>query len=119
MTPTIVVDPEDRLRLVVGTPGGATIITTVFQAVSNVVDHGMDVGRAVRAPRVHHQHLPDRIETEPGALPSRVVEELARIGHRVVERTEPIGDVQAIAIAPDGTLRGEADPRRGGSAAGF
>jgi gamma-glutamyltranspeptidase/glutathione hydrolase len=119
MTPTIVADPDDRLRLVVGTPGGATIITTVFQVVSNMVDYGMDLRQAVRASRVHHQHLPDRIETEPGALPSHVGEELARIGHEVVERGEPIGDVQAIAVERDGTLRGEADPRRGGRAAGF
>jgi len=119
MTPSIVLDSRDRLRLVLGTPGGATIITTVFQVVSNMVDHRMDAARAIRAPRIHHQHLPDRIETEPGALPSGVKGELARMGHRWVERDEPIGDVQAVAVALDGTLQGVADPRRGGSASGF
>ena len=118
MTPTIVLDPEERLLLVVGSPGGATIITTVFQVVSNIVDHGMDLSRAVRAPRVHHQHLPDRIECEPGGLTAHVSSRLRAIGHRVEERVEPIGDVQAVLVAPDGSLLGESDPRRGGAALG-
>ncbi len=73
MTPTIVLDETGALLLVVGAPGGATIITTVFQVISNVLDHGLGLADAVAAPRVHHQHLPDRIEVEPDGLPETVV----------------------------------------------
>ena len=70
MTPTIVTDSEGALRMVTGTPGGGTIITTVFQTISNVLDYGMNVVEAVNAPRVHHQHLPDQIYFEPSGLDS-------------------------------------------------
>ena len=116
MTPTIVIDPHGALRLVLGAPGGATIITTVFQVISNVVDYGMGLADAVAAPRVHHQHLPDRIDVESGGLPATVVEELEALGHEVHVRAEPWGDAQAVAVLEDGTLEGAADPRRGGVA---
>ena len=119
MAPTIVLDPEDRLAMVLGTPGGSTIITTVFQVISNVLDHGMDIAQAVLAPRVHHQHLPDHIHCELGALPPDVVAGLQALGHKVVEREELSGDVEAIQVLPDGSLAGLADPRRGGTALGF
>ena len=116
MTPTIVLDASARLRLVLGAPGGATIITTVFQVISNVLDHGMSLADAVAAPRVHHQHLPDRIDVEPGGLPEAIARELERRGHTVHERDERWGDVQAVAVREDGRLEGVADPRRGGVA---
>jgi gamma-glutamyltranspeptidase/glutathione hydrolase len=119
MTPTIVLDPEGDLFLVAGTPGGPTIITTVYQILSNVIDHGMPLGRAVVAPRVHHQHLPDRIEYEPGGLPLDVVEELRALGHTVREDGGLSGDVQAIQVHPDSVLEGFSDPRRGGRALGY
>jgi gamma-glutamyltranspeptidase/glutathione hydrolase len=119
MTPTVVLDPRGELFLVTGTPGGPTIITTVLQVLSNVVDHGMTVGRAVVAPRVHHQHLPDRIEFEPGGLPPDVVAELRALGHTVREDRGYSGDVQAIRVRPDGALEGFSDPRRGGRAIGY
>ncbi len=129
MTPTIVLDPEGRLALVLGSPGGPTIITTVFQVLSNVIDYGMPLGAAVNAPRVHHQHLPDEIVFEYGGLDSSTVAALEARGHRMAERTPGLpdaylsgglsGDVQAIRVLPDGTLRGYSDPRRGGVAAGF
>ncbi|HEX9709458.1 MAG TPA: gamma-glutamyltransferase, partial [Candidatus Thermoplasmatota archaeon] len=119
MTPTVVLDPEGRLFMVTGTPGGSTIITTVFQVVSNVLDHGMNVAQAVLAPRVHHQHLPDQVAYEPDGLPAEVVEALRRMGHALVERSELSGDVQAIVVLPDGTLQGQSDPRRGGAALGY
>ena len=68
MTPTIVETPEGRLFMVIGTPGGSTIITTVFQVILNVIDHGMDVQEAVSVPRVHHQWLPDVLRAERFAL---------------------------------------------------
>jgi gamma-glutamyltranspeptidase/glutathione hydrolase len=119
MTPSIVVAPDGKLRLVVGTPGGPTIITTVFQVISNVLDYGMDLAAAVNAPRVHHQHLPDQIWYEKGGLEAATLEKLAAMGHRTVERTEMSGDVQAIMVAEDGALVAWADPRRGGRAVGY
>lgn len=118
MTPTIVLDPAGELLLVVGTPGGATITTTVFQVVSNVIDHGMGLAEAVAAPRVHHQHLPDRISYEPEGLEPAVIDGLEAIGHHLERREEWSGDVQAVSVTPGGGLLGVSDPRRGGSAAG-
>ena len=119
MTPTIMLDEAERVSVVIGTPGGSAIITTVFQVLSNLVDHGMDLAQAVLAPRVHHQHLPDQTWYEPGGLPVAVLEALAALGHRVVEREDFVGDVQAIRVLPDGTLQGFSDPRRGGVALGY
>ena len=61
MAPTIILDPRGRLRAVTGTPGGSTIITSIAQMVSNIVDFDMDVATAELAPRLHHQHLPDTL----------------------------------------------------------
>jgi len=125
MTPTIVVNPEGELLLVVGSPGGATIITNVFQQVSNVVDFGMGVQQAVNAPRLHHQHLPDRIQYEMGSLSPEIIAALEALGHTVEERYREgdvyphIGDVQAVMRLPDGILAGASDPRRGGAAVGY
>lgn len=117
MTPSMVLE-GGRLALVLGTPGGSTIMTTVFQVLSNLLDHGMTLDAAVAAPRVHHQHRPDRIFTDPGGLGDDVADRLRAMGHDVGPWEEPIGDVQAVAILPDGTLRGCSDPRRGGTALG-
>ena len=68
MTPSIVLDPAGELDMVVGTPGGPTIITTVYHVMSNVIDQGMTLEEAVGAPRVHHQALPDRLFFEPSGL---------------------------------------------------
>jgi gamma-glutamyltranspeptidase / glutathione hydrolase len=116
MTPTVVVDPDGRLRLVVGTPGGATIITTVAQVISNVVDFGMDVAAATLAPRAHHQHLPDILRYERDGMLPEVERELRARGHVVEERPGYSGDVQAIAVHADGSASGLSDPRRGGAA---
>jgi gamma-glutamyltranspeptidase/glutathione hydrolase len=119
MSPSIVSSPAGSLAMVVGTPGGSSIITTVCQVISNVLDHRMTLTEAVHAPRVHHQHLPDQIFYEPDGLPGNVRDGLEVMGHKVVERDELSGDVQAILIHPDGTLEGRSDPRRGGAAAGY
>lgn len=119
MTPAIVLDPDGELFMVTGTPGGSTIITTVFQTISNVVDHGMNVSHAVLAPRVHHQHLPDQIFVEPGGFSDATLEALRARGHTVEVRGGVSGDVQAIRILEDGTLEGQSDPRRGGRAIGW
>ena len=119
MTPTVVLRPDGELFFVTGSPGGATIITTVFQTIVNVVDYGMNVAQAVNAPRVHHQHLPDQIRYEQGGLSPEVVSDLEARGHTLLERGGISGDVQAIMVMPDGTLEAAADPRRGGAAAGW
>lgn len=115
MTPTLVTEGRD-LRLVVGSPGGATIITTVFQVISNMLDFGWSLADAVSAPRVHHQHRPDRLDVEPGGLPDEVIHGLRARGHRVEVRPEEWGDVEAIARSSDGEIEAVADPRRGGVA---
>jgi len=119
MTPSIVLDPTGDLFMVTGTPGGSTIITTTFQTISNVIDHGMNVSQAVLAPRVHHQHLPDQIFVEPGGFSDATLDALRALGHTVEVRSGISGDVQAIRIMPDGLLEAQSDPRRGGQAIGY
>lgn len=102
MTPTIVEDPQGRLFMVIGTPGGSTIITTVFQVIMNVVDHGMDIQAAVSAPRVHHQWLPDVLEYEPLGLPKDVVRNLQQRGWRVIEEDGTWGRADGITVHYEG-----------------
>lgn len=118
MSPTIVVDSLDRLLMVLGTPGGPTIITTVSQVVSNVIDHGLSLERAVAAPRVHHQALPDRIQYDPAGLLPIVADQLRSMGHDLEERPGYRGEVTAIMRGPRGWI-GVADPRAGGRAIGY
>jgi gamma-glutamyltranspeptidase/glutathione hydrolase len=118
MTPSMVQDQDGRLELILGTPGGATIITTVYQVIAAVLDHGLTLADAVAAPRVHHQALPDVIRYERGGLAAAVADTLRAMGHAVQERTGYTGDVAAIARGPAGWI-GVADPRRGGEAAGW
>jgi gamma-glutamyltranspeptidase/glutathione hydrolase len=118
MTPTIVLDPEDRLFLVTGSPGGSKIITTVFQTISNAIDYSFNLTELIRAPRVHHQHLPDQIVFEYGGLTYDTFVGLQKMGHRLAA-TDAIGEVQAIMRLPDGRLVGAADPRGNGVARGL
>ena len=116
MTPAIVLDSTGRVKFVTGSPGGPTIITTVAQVISNVIDFGMDIGAATAAPRLHHQHLPDLLQYEHNGLRPDVVSGLQGLGHAVNARPGYQGDTQSIFLLPDGTLIGSADPRRGGAA---
>jgi gamma-glutamyltranspeptidase/glutathione hydrolase len=118
MTPTIVLAPDGSTLMVTGSPGGPTIITTVFQTISNVLDYGMSVADAVSAPRLHHQHLPDRLYYEANGLDPATVRALESLGHTLVERSGESGDAQVILVAGD-TLTAWSDPRRGGRAVGF
>ncbi|HLL85247.1 MAG TPA: gamma-glutamyltransferase, partial [Longimicrobium sp.] len=117
MTPTIVLDPSGRVKLVTGTPGGSTIITSIVQQVSNVVDFGMDVATATSAPRLHHQHLPDSLRFERRGLDAATVSRLRAMGHVMAERQGFQGDVQSIVVT-SGAMTAVADPRRGGAAVG-
>jgi gamma-glutamyltranspeptidase/glutathione hydrolase len=118
MSPTIVSDSAGRVRMVTGTPGGATIITTVAQAVSNLVDWRMAPRDVAGAPRVHHQHLPDTLRYERGGLDPAAAGALRAMGHAVAERDGFQGDLQTIVVLPGGVFVGVSDPRRGGAAVG-
>ncbi|MEM6643143.1 MAG: gamma-glutamyltransferase [Bacteroidota bacterium] len=111
MTPTIVAK-DGRLKMVVGTPGGSTIITSVFQTILNVIDHGMGMQDAVNATRVHSQWLPDRILVEKRWLPAGTLEELKTLGH-TIEFRNSMGRMDCILVRPDGRLEGGSDHMRG------
>jgi gamma-glutamyltranspeptidase / glutathione hydrolase len=98
MTPTIVEDPDGRLLMVIGTPGGATIITTVFQTILNVIDHGMNIQEAVAVPRIHHQWLPDILQFERRGLALDVVDNLRARGWDVQERRGTSGRADGIVV---------------------
>jgi gamma-glutamyltranspeptidase / glutathione hydrolase len=117
MTPTIVLDRNGRVLLVTGARGGPRIITAVFQVISNVIDHGMDVATAVHAPRIHHQHLPDVLYYESGGLSALRSEQLREMGHTVEPRAT-VGTAPTI-LRRGGIWTAAPDPRTGGSAGGF
>ncbi|HSJ10247.1 MAG TPA: gamma-glutamyltransferase [Longimicrobiales bacterium] len=117
MTPTIVLDPDGDVLLVTGARGGPRIITAVFQVITNVIDHGMDVAAAVHAPRIHHQHLPDVLGFERDGLGEDVVAQLRAMGHEV-EARGGVGTAPTI-LRRGGVWTAVPDPRTGGSARGY
>lgn len=117
MTPTIL-EKDGELLMVVGTPGGSTIITSVFQTILNVLAHGMTMSEAVAAKRIHHQWWPDVIQMEPDALREDIRQRLDSMGHQLQQRGN-IGRVDAILVRPDGSYEGAGDPRGDDWAAGF
>jgi len=117
MTPSIL-EKDGKLFMVVGTPGGSTIITSVFQAILNVVDFGMTMQEAVAAPRFHHQWLPDQIDYEPNAISENVRESLKQKGYTLKER-KPYGRVEGILVNTNGTYQAGADPRGDDKAVGY
>src|SRR5256886_13857247 len=86
MTPSIVLGRDGRLLMVLGTPGGPTIINSVYQVIVNVVDHGMSLAEAVAAPRVHQQALPDVVFYERGGLAQTTLDGLRAMGYQLRER---------------------------------
>jgi gamma-glutamyltranspeptidase/glutathione hydrolase len=118
MTPTIVLNPEGRLELVVGAPGGSTIITAVFHVISNVIDHRMSLAAAVYAPRIHHQGLPDSLAWEPNGIAPAQRQKLEAMGHALNVRPGYIALINAIRVTPHG-IEGVSDPRTAGRAVGF
>jgi len=117
MTPTIL-EKDGEVYLVLGTPGGSTIITTVYQTILNVVEHGMSIQQAIDCKKVHHQWQPDAITFEEGALDSSTVGGLSAMGHEL-RRVPAIGRVDAILIGEGRRLHGGADPRGDDAAVGF
>ncbi|NNT73205.1 gamma-glutamyltransferase [Flavobacterium sp. IMCC34852] len=119
MTPTIV-EKNGKLFMLLGSPGGSMIITSVLQTILNVTEFQMSVQEAVNAPRFHHQWLPDEIQFEPGKFDKVLLEGLAKKGYKINEKVAPIiGKVDAILVLPDGKLEGGADFRGDDKAVGF
>lgn len=115
MSPTIVTGPDGAIRFVAGGAGGPTIITTVFQQISNVLDFGLDFGAAVSAPRFHMQHLPDEVFYEKDGLAEPTKAKLEAMGYTFQERGH-IADAPAIGHAGPEWV-GVAEPRRKGALA--
>ena len=128
MTPTIVTDSDANLRLVVGSPGGSTIITTVLQVLLNSLVYDRDIASAIAAPRLHHQWQPDILRLEAEFDPA-IVGELQRLGHGLAIggrwgnanaiEVVPMNNLQRATGSESSYLEGAADPRGEGEARGF
>ncbi|TAG66864.1 MAG: gamma-glutamyltransferase, partial [Runella slithyformis] len=110
MTPTII-EQNGKLHSVVGTPGGSTIITSVFQTVLNVLEHGMSLQQAVNALKFHHQWLPDKTVFETNGFSENTIKKLQSRGYILEVQKNTIGRMDCILVQPDGTLEGGSDPR--------
>ena len=118
MTPTIV-EKDGKLLMVVGTPGGSTIITSVFQTILNVTEHKMNMQQAVNALKFHHQWLPDRTVFEPNAFSEKTVEKLRSKGYIIDQQKGTLGRMDCIMLHPDGQLEGASDPRADNTSTGY
>lgn len=116
MAPTLLLQ-NGKPFLVVGTPGGTTIPTSVFQTIVNIIDFGMTTEDAVYRPKFHHQWLPDQVDVEK-TFPVAVRAALEKMGYKIVERGG-IGRVEAIKVLPDGSFEAVADNRGDDAAEGY
>lgn len=106
--------------MVVGTPGGSTIITSVLQNILNVTEYKMGMQESVDQPRFHHQWLPDVVRMEPNGFNEETKAKLETLGYKILERNSLIiGRVDAILVLPNGKLEAGADKRGDDAAAGF
>ncbi|MDE0961146.1 MAG: gamma-glutamyltransferase [Planctomycetota bacterium] len=113
MSPTILLDPDGNVDAVLGTPGGPTIITNVFQVLLGLTRLGLSPENSVTAPKIHHQCVPDRLFLE-SSVPTSTEQTLRKFGHECARRSA-IGDFQLIARTAHRGLVGVSDPRGGGS----
>ncbi|MBC8156487.1 MAG: gamma-glutamyltransferase, partial [Bacteroidetes bacterium] len=118
MTPTIL-EKDGKLFMVVGTPGGSTIITSVFQTIVNVIEHGMTMQQSVNALKFHHQWLPDKTIFEKDAFSDATVEKLQSRGYLLERLTNTLGRMDCVLVRPDGTYEGASDPRADNTSLGF
>lgn len=118
MTPTII-EKNGKLFMVVGTPGGSTIMTSIFQTILNVIDHKMTMQQSVNAHRFHHQWLPDRTVFEKGAFSEQTLAELRKKGYVMDPQGGTIGRMDCILVYPDGSLEGASDPRADNTSVGY
>lgn len=120
MTPTFVMRKDGSLWFTIGSPGGPTIINTVLQVITNIVDYHMNIQEAIDAPRIHHQWLPDEITYEPFKLTMETQDALEALGHKLVSNPRFMGDAHGIMIeAKTGMRLGASDPRNDGVALGY
>ena len=118
MTPTIL-EKDGKLFMVVGTPGGSTIITSVYQTILNVVEHGMTMQQAVNALKFHHQWLPDKTTFENGALSEATIQALQSRGYVLEKLMNTLGRMDCVLVRPDGSYEGASDPRADNTARGY
>ena len=121
MTPTFVLRKDGSLWFTVGSPGGPTIINTVLDVITNVIDYNMNIQQAIDAPRIHHQWLPDELVYEPYGLSGDTQAALTARGHKLVDKPRYLGDCEGIMIEEKTGIRlGATDPRRSdGLAVGY
>jgi len=119
MSPTLVTY-QGKLKMVLGSPGGSTIITSVLQNILNVIEFNMSMQESVNQPRFHHQWLPDVLKMEPNGFDLKTISKLKTMGYQIDEsKSVIIGKVDAILVLPNGHLEGGADPRGDDSAVGY
>lgn len=117
MTPTIVLK-DNKPFLVVGSPGGGKIITSVLQTIIHIIDFNKSLSDAIEIRRFHHQWLPDYIQYEQGCFPQSVIKQLMNMGHNL-KGVSNFGRIDAIMIFPDGKMTGHSDSRGYGKAIGY
>jgi gamma-glutamyltranspeptidase/glutathione hydrolase len=117
MTPTLVLK-NNKPYIVIGTPGGTTIPTQIFQALVNILEFGMSADDAINKPKFHHQWLPDELVTEKGFLPS-TKDALKLMGYVLAKERSAIGRTEIIMIRPDGKKEAVADRRGEDAVAGY
>jgi gamma-glutamyltranspeptidase/glutathione hydrolase len=122
MTPTIILK-DGKPYIIIGSPGGSTIITVVLQVILNCIDFDMNIREAIEAPRIHHQWLPDSLFYEQRALSEEVKKELAEMGYILADKDAEkliLGIAEGIMIdQKKKIIYGADDPRGGGLAVGF
>jgi gamma-glutamyltranspeptidase/glutathione hydrolase len=118
MTPTIL-EKDGKLFMVVGTPGGSTIMTSVYQTILNVIEHGMTMQQAVNALKFHHQWLPDKTIFENGAFSEPTINYLKNRGYTLEKLTNTLGRMDCVLVRPDGSYEGASDPRADNTARGY